>query len=107
LISFFILSSKPLYAQELSFSQVAADHEAMAQSYEKKAAEQDTLIAEHTDMKADFKKKFYINEKVTPGVDKQMGKHCNAIIKKAQELKKELLEFAKWHQMRAAELQGR
>lgn len=95
-----------LYA-EAEPSQVAQDHQAMAASYEEKAAAQDALIAEHTQMKQDYKNRYFINEKLTPsGKVKKMEDHCNAIINDAQKLKDELLDFAKWHRMRAAELQG-
>lgn len=86
---------------------VADDHLAMAASYEEKAAAQDELIAEHTKMKSDYKDRFFVNEKVTP-LDKihAMEDHCNALIKAAEEEKANLLDFTKWHRMRAAELQG-
>ena len=94
----------PLYANEPA--QVAADHLAMAASYEQKAAAQDALIAEHQQMKKD-EQRFYINDKVTPKSNyTKMNMHCDKIIQGAQDLKAELLEFAKWHKMRAAELQG-
>ena len=97
----------PVYA-EGDVSQVAKDHLAMAASYEEKAAAQDALVAEHTAMKRDYKRRFYVNEKVTPLLKVQkMEAHCDAIIKQAQVLANELQEFAKWHRMRAAELEGR
>ena len=95
----------PLYAVDAS--QAGAEHLALATSYEQKAAAQDALIAEHTQMKQDYKAKFFVNEKVTPMEKiRKMEDHCDAIIAAAQKEKNELLEFAKWHQMRAAELQG-
>ncbi len=97
--------SHNLYAAEPA--QVAADHLSMAKSYEGKAADQDAIIAEHQQMKTDYKKRFFINEKLTPSARmKEMENHCDAIIQDAQKLKTEFLEFAKWHKMRAAELQG-
>lgn len=102
-----LLVGAPLVALAAEPSQVAADHLALAASYEQKATEQDALIAEHTQMKADYKDRFFINEKVTP-LDKvrEMETHCDAIIKNAQTEKAKLLDFANWHRMRAAELQG-
>jgi hypothetical protein len=97
--------SQNLYAAEPS--QVAADHLSKVKYYEDKAAEQGAIISEHQQMKADYKKHYYINEKLTPSVRmKEMEDHCDAIIHHAQMLKTEFLEFAKWHKMRAAELQG-
>lgn len=99
------LVSLPVYGAESA--EVAEDHLALAASYEEKAALQDDLIAEHTKMKQDYKDRFFVNEKVTP-LDKirAMEAHCDAIIKTAEEEKAGLLDFSKWHRMRAAELQG-
>ncbi len=95
-----------LYAAEPS--QVAADHLTMVKYYEGKAAEQDAIITEHQQMKSDYKQRYFINEKVTPISRLQkMEQHCNAIIQDAQKLKADYLESAKWHSMRAAELQGK
>ncbi len=89
-------------------SQVAADHLAMSKSYEEKAAALDSVITEHEQMKKDYKIHFFINEKVTPIARlKKMNDHCDAIIKDAKKLKAEYLDFAKWHRMRAEELQGK
>lgn len=97
--------SFPVFAAEAP--QVASDHLTLAASYEAKAQAQDALIADHTQMKQDYKAKFFVNEKLTPpGKIQKMEDHCNAIIKTAQQEKEELLDFAKWHRMRAAELQG-
>ena len=98
-------SGMPVFAAETSA--VASDHLALAASYEEKVAAQDALIAEHTQMKQDYKERFYVNDKVTPQDQfLKMDAHCDAIIADAQKLKDELLDFAKWHRMRAAELQG-
>jgi hypothetical protein len=98
--------SQNLYAAEPS--QVAADHLSKVKYYEDKAAEQGAIIVEHQQMKVEYKKSYYINEKLTPSARlKEMENHCDAIIQEAQKLKTEFLEFAKWHKMRAAELQGK
>ena len=98
--------SSGVYAAEPS--QVAADHLAMAKSNEDKAAAQDVLIAEHEQMKMHYKARFFINERTTPMIlVMKMEQHCDAIIKDAQKLKADFLDFAKWHRARAAELQGK
>jgi hypothetical protein len=87
--------------------QVMAEHSAKAASYEEKAKNQDALIAEHQQEKKDYKRKYYINDKVTPPqVLAPVEKHCDAIIKDATKLREDLIELAKWHRMRAAELKG-
>ena len=97
----------PVYAEE-DISKVAKDHLALAASYEEKATGQEALVAEHTDMKRDYKRRFYVNEKVSPLLKVQkMEAHCDGIIRAAQAEATELREFAKWHRMRAAELEGR
>ena len=97
-------ASSIVYAAEPS--QVATDHLSMAKSYEDKAAAQDALIAEHEQMKKDYKSKYFINEKITPMAKlKKMNDHCDAIIKDAKKLKAEFLDFGKWHRLRAEELQ--
>jgi uncharacterized coiled-coil DUF342 family protein len=89
-------------------SATVADHEAKAAQYLEKVKAQDALIAEHTQMKKYFRRRYYVNEKLTPmkTAIEPMEKHCDAIIKDATKLKGELEEFAKWHDMRAAELKG-
>lgn len=83
-------------------------HEELAASYEQKAVAQDALILQHEQMKLDASENVAKSPKSgTAPVVKAMEKHCNAIIDKAKELKAEFLDFAKWHHMRAAELQGR
>ena len=95
-----------MYA-EADAAQVANDHRAMAASYEEKAAAQDALVTEHTDMRRDYKQRFYLNEKVSPAAKlRNMEEHCDAIIQQAKAEAAELREFAKWHRMRAAELDG-
>jgi len=98
-------ASQHSYAAEPS--EVAAGHFKMEKYYEGKAAEQDATITEHQQMKSDYKKQNFINEKVTLiNRIKQMEQHCDAIINDAQKLKADFIEFAKWHRMRAEELQG-
>ena len=98
--------SSGVYAAEPS--QVAADHLAMAKSYEDKAAAEDALIAEHEQMKRHYKARFFISERITPMIQlMKMEKHCDVIIEDAQKMKADFLDFAKWHRMLAAELQGK
>ena len=102
-----MLSQVPAFAAEVS--SVIADHRAMASSYQEKAATQDALIAEHQQMKKDYEKRFTPSNYTKVGIPSkvtEMEAHCDKIIQTAQQEKQELLDFSKWHQMRAAELQG-
>ncbi len=84
-----------------------AEHQKMAAVYQEKAAEQDALIAEHSPMKKEYEDRFWMIKKAgKPKNVLDMDKHCTAIVQNATALRNEMLEFAKWHQMRAAELQG-
>ncbi len=94
-----------LYAADIS--ETASYHLNLADSYEQKSKDQDAIVAEHTNMPADYKKKYFINEKVTPiRRVQEMEKHCQAIVADAAKLRDEFREFSKWHKMRAAELVG-
>lgn len=101
-----VLIFTPL-AYAVEASEVISDHQKMTATYEEKAAAQDVLIAEHEQMKKDYKRRFYLNDKVTPpGRIQKMETHCDVIISDASKLKQDLLEFARWHRMSAIELQG-
>jgi hypothetical protein len=83
-------------------------HLQIAASYEQKATEQNAEVELHQKMKKDYEARHYMLRKVGPPNDVlEMNKHCNALIQAAEALRSEYLEFAKWHRMRAAELQGR
>jgi 2-phospho-L-lactate transferase/gluconeogenesis factor (CofD/UPF0052 family) len=97
----------PLYAQ-VDVNQAIVEHEKMISQYEEQAKAQDAVIVEHQKMKQDYKNRFYVNDKVTPTSGlKEMETHCNTLISEAQKMKADLLDFAKWHRSRNAELQGK
>lgn len=71
----------------------AQDHAILAKLYEKKAAEQNSIINQHERMvDSDF-----IRKNPSATAQNEMRKHCSAIIKKAKDLKVELLKTAEWH----------
>jgi cell division protein FtsB len=89
-------------------SEATTDHLALAKKYEAQMNVQNTLITEHQQMKRDYYNRFFVNEKISPRKKLQkMEQHCDAIVTEATKLRDELQEFAKWHRMRAAELEGR
>lgn len=109
LAALMLMVASPLYVRAAEVSDVIADHQATATSYEQKAAQQDVLIKEHVEMKKTYAQRYTPGNASKIGVPskvKEMEKHCNAIVKDATKLRNELLDFAKWHRMRAAELQG-
>jgi len=95
----------PAFAGEEALA--VADHIAMANAYEQKASEQDALISQHATMKRDYEKRHYMMKKAgVPAKVEEMDKHCDSIIQAATNLRNEFTDFAKWHRMRAAEVQG-
>lgn len=89
----------------------AAEHTAVAASYDLRIADLDALIAEHQKMKKDYRTRVpRYKGAVAPGRDSElaeMDKHCDAIIGDATRLRNELAEFAKWHRTQGANLQGK
>lgn len=101
-----LLAGVPAYAAD-DVSEAVSQHETLAAQYEAKAAEQDALIAEHTPMNKKYEERFWMIKKAgKPKNVLDMDKHCTGIVQNATALRNEFLEFAKWHRMSAAELQG-
>ena len=81
-----------------------ADHLAQVAKYEKLAAEEQAIIKEHTDMKADYHSNQASLAKQTREKSlSDMDKHCDAIIAEAKKLADEYSAMALWHKMRADE----
>ena len=101
-----LFTGLPAYAAD-DVSAEVSQHQTLAAQYEAKAAEQDALIAEHSPMNKKYEERFWMIKKAAkPKNVVDMDKHCTAIVQNATALKNEFLEFAKWHRLRAAELQG-
>ncbi len=101
-----LLTGVPAYAAD-DVSEAVSQHQSLAAQYETKAVEQDALIAEHSTMNKKYEERFWMIKKAAkPNNVVDMDKHCTSIVQNATGLRNEFLEFAKWHQMRAAELQG-
>lgn len=97
--------SAAVYAGEVD--QSVTEHLAKAASYEEKAKAQEAVIADHQKQKESYRRRYYINDKVTPPwLFARVEKEHDAIIKEAIRLRDEYLDFAKWHRMRTAELKG-
>ena len=101
-----LVAGVPAYAAD-DAAEAVGQHETLAAQYEAKAAEQDALIAEHSPMSKKYEERFWMIKKAgKPKNVLDMDKHCTGIVQNATGLRNELLEFAQWHRMRAAELQG-
>ena len=94
-------------AGEAKLPQTAEDHFAMAKSYEEKATAWRNEAAHHREMAAAYKK---ANPDLKGGVRHseavKMEKHCMAIVKDAEKLAADAEESAKYHRLRAKEMQG-
>ena len=86
----------------------AQDHVALAASYDEKAAAYRKEATNHQAMleEAGNAERMSPKAQVHPRYD-AMRKHCQPIIRDAERLASDMGEFAKWHRMRAAELEGR
>jgi hypothetical protein len=98
----------------VAFAQVkvpvtAADHLALANSYQDKAAEYRKVVAEHKEMADAYKKSVPKTQKVAgenPWA-KKMEEHCRAIAADAEKLAVDAEKAAEYHTFRAKELQGK
>ena len=97
------------HGQEMKAPQTAQDHKARAEQYEKKAAEYRQEAAAHKKMLADYSKTVARNPKDTgeSGYIKKMRLHCQKYSRAAEALAQEAEDMAKFHMMRAKEMEGK
>ena len=98
-----------MHAQEMKAPQTAQEHKARAAEYEKKAAEYRKDIAAHRKMLADYSKTVAQAPKTTieNAYIRKMRLHCEKYIKAAEALAREADEMAKFHTLRAKEMEGK
>lgn len=95
--------------QEMKAPQTAQEHRDRAEYYKKKAAEYRAEAESHKKMLADYSKGVAKNPKDTgenPYI-KKMRLHCEKYIDAAENLAREAGEMAKFHEMRAKEMEGK
>ncbi len=95
--------------QEMKVPQTAQEHWERAEYYKKKAAEYRGEAESHKKMLADYSKGVARNPKDTgenPYI-KKMRLHCEKYIGAAENLAREADEMAKFHEMRAKEMEGK
>ena len=112
-------STRPAYAAEpdtpsdraMSVPQTADRHLALASDYDAKAKAARHEAALHRKMFADFEKNDLPALRSKMGAEPpwvaKMRKHCDAYVHDAEAVAKDAEDFAKFHRMRAAELQGK
>jgi hypothetical protein len=89
--------------------QTTQEHRERAEQYQKKAAEYRKEAEAHKKMLADYSKTVARNPKDTGenAYIKKMRLHCEKYIKAAEALAQEADEMAKYHTMRAKEMEGK
>ena len=103
-IGLLILFVTTIWAQDVS--KVKAEHLSQASKYEELAKAQQNIIEEHTKMKNDFQKKYWINEKLSPKLKiKAMETHCDKIIADAKSQKANFEMMSDMHNFLAKELE--
>ena len=95
--------------REVKLPQTAQEHYALAERYQKEAAELRGEIEQHNQMLAEYSKTVAKNPKATGenSYIKNMRLHCEKYIKAAESLMAEDTELAKFHTLRAKELEGK
>jgi uncharacterized protein HemX len=95
--------------QEMKAPLSAQEHRERAEQYQKKAAEYRKEAEAHAKMLADYSKGVARNPKDTGenAYIKKMRLHCEKYGKAAEALAQEADEMAKFHTMRAKEIEGR
>ncbi|MBL8202708.1 MAG: hypothetical protein JNM09_00660 [Blastocatellia bacterium] len=97
------------HGQEMKAPQTAQEHRARAEQYQKKAEEYRKEAAAHKKMLADYSKTVARNPKDTgeSGYIKKMRLHCQKYSRAAEALAEEAEDMAKFHTMRAKEMEGK
>lgn len=95
--------------QEMKAPHTAQEHRQHAEQYQKKAVEYRKEAETHRKMLADYSKTVARNPKDTleNGYIKKMRLHCQKYSKAAEALAQEADEMAKFHTMRAKEMEGK
>lgn len=95
--------------QEMKAPQTAQEHRERAAEYEKKAAAYRQEAASHRKMLTEYSKTVAQNPKTTieNAYIKKMRLHCEKYSKAAEALAQEADEMAKFHTMRAKEMEGK
>ena len=95
--------------QDMKMPHTAQEHREHAEQYQKKAAEYRKEAEAHKKMLADYSKTVARNPKDTgeSGYIKKMRIHCEKYSKAAEALAQEADDMAKFHTMRAKEMEGK
>ncbi len=97
------------HGQEMKAAHTAQEHRARSEQYQKKADEYRKEAGAHRKMLTDYSKTVARNPKDTgeSGYIKKMRIHCEKYSKAAEALAREAEEMARFHMMRAKEMEGK
>ena len=98
----FLWGSQTASAHKQEDPLVVKYHKRMMKRYKKRIIKQDADIDMHKKMIDEYQKHQFISKKshsYTKDLE-ELKKHCEGIIKKSEELKKEYEVFANWHEMK-------
>ncbi|HMV42860.1 MAG TPA: hypothetical protein PK079_23750 [Leptospiraceae bacterium] len=99
----YIVTSIAIFSQDVP--KIKAEHLKMVAKYEEQVKAQGMIAEEHSKMKKEYVKKYFINEKLSNrSTINEMEKHCDKIIEEANQLKKNFQMMADFHKSLAAEL---
>jgi hypothetical protein len=104
----FAFTAGAVMAQEAKVPQTVADHQALAKTYQEKAAGYRKDAEWHKQMAAEYGKKFPDAKGGAKNPwNVKMQKHCQALIKDAEKLAADNEKAAEYHNLRAKELEGK
>jgi hypothetical protein len=107
-IALLLAIAVPVSAQEMKVPETAKDHREMAEHYQKVAAQTREDIEMHKKMLADFNQATVKTPKTGENpYSKKMRLHCDKYIKASEALAAEADASAKFHDLRAKELEGK
>jgi hypothetical protein len=88
-----------------------SNHSDWKKAYEEKATDQVDIIVEHEKIKKDARLMYapglHQGDRLAMKKYGEIESHCDVIIRDAQRLQNDYLEFAKWHRMQSSESEGR
>ena len=104
LMSLAILMASAVMASETP--KTKADCAAIAEKYEKLAADQEAVVQEHKEMKRHYRLSVAnsLPKQTREKSVAEMEKHCDAIIATAQKLANEYKAAAEWHKIHGADM---
>jgi hypothetical protein len=105
----FLCTTQTVSAHKQEDPLVVKYHKRMMKRYKKRVTKQDVDIGMHKKMIEEYQRHQFISKKSNAYSKdlEELKKHCEAIIKQSEDLKKEYELFASWHEMKMNHLKGK